>query len=298
MSTLRIGMAGLDTSHVPAFAALLHDTSNEFHIPGVKITVAFPGGSPDFETSIGRVPKFTEELRDKHGVQIVGSLEDLRGQCDAVMLESVDGRVHLEQFRAVASWGLPTFIDKPLTISGSEAAEIEKIAKGTGVCVVSASALRFAEPFQEALRGGAVVGADIRGPMSFLDKCPGYFWYGIHSAEMLFAALGVGCREVLTTREENYDVIVGRWTDGRLGTLRGNRTGNNGFGGILHRAEASQAFDVATSKKPYYASMLDQVIPFLRGEKACVPPIEETVEIMRFLEAANRSAETRAWTAL
>ncbi len=301
MKTLRIGMAGLDTSHVPSFAKLLHDTSEKHHIPGARVTVAFPGGSPDFDLSINRVEGFTADLRDNHGVEIVDSLAGLRGQCDAIMLESIDGRVHLEQFQVVSEWGVPIFIDKPLAVSGSDAREIARLASERGVRATSSSALRFAGPFQAALAEGPgerVLGADIYGPMSLVEKCPGYFWYGIHSAEMLFTALGGGCREVLAVREDSHDVVIGRWGDGRLGTLRGNRGGNPGFGGTLHREKSSVAFDVSKSEKPFYASLLEEVVPFFRGEKSGVATLEETVEIICFLDAANRSVASGQWEKL
>jgi len=300
MKTYRIGMVGLDTSHVPAFASLLHDATHEYHVPGARIVAAFPGGSPDFDLSANRVGPFTDELRDKHGVEIVDSISALREKCDAIMLESIDGRVHLPQFREVAEWGMPVFIDKPLAVSRDEAQEIVKTAEEKNVRVTSASAIRFAEKFQEVLAAGGddpVTGGDFFGPVQFLEKCPGYFWYGIHSAEMLFAAMGAGCREVLAVREEKHDVLVGRWADGRLGTVRGNRTGNAGFGGIIHRASKSQAFDVSAGTKPYYASLLEKVIPFFRGDGEVVAP-DEMVEVIGFLDAANRSAATRQWVAL
>ncbi|HRJ72165.1 MAG TPA: Gfo/Idh/MocA family oxidoreductase, partial [Terrimicrobiaceae bacterium] len=201
---LRIGMAGLDTSHATAFATLLHDQSHEHHVPGARIVAAFPGGSPDFDLSINRVGQFTAELREKHGTEIVDSLSALRGKCDAVMLESIDGRVHLPQFREVADWGVPVFIDKPLTLSSDEAREIMTLAAEKNVRVTSASAMRFAESFRQALETGAdapVIAADFYGPMPLVSKCPGYFWYGIHAVEMLFAAMGPGCREVLAVHE-------------------------------------------------------------------------------------------------
>jgi hypothetical protein len=293
-------MAGLDTSHVPAFAKLLHDASEAHHVPGARIVAAFPGGSPDFSLSINRVEGYTADLRDNHGVEIVNTLADLRGKCDAVMLESIDGRVHLEQFREVSSWDVPIFIDKPLTISAEEAREILRIAQDSGVRVTSASAIRFSEKFQEALAAGAgetIIGADCFGPMMFQEQCPGYFWYGIHSAEMLYAAMGAGCREVLATREESHDVVVGRWADGRLGTIRGNRAGNNAFGGTLHRAASRSTFDVTAGKKPFYASLLEKVIPFFRDGSEVVS-LPEAVEVIRFLEAANQSAATREWVTL
>ena len=300
MKTYRIGMAGLDTSHVSAFANLLHDSSHQYHVPGARIVAAFPGGSPDFALSADRVGAFTYELRDKHGVEIVDSISALRGKCDAVMLESIDGRVHLPQFREVAQWGVPVFIDKPLTISRDEAQEIAKIAADNQVRFASASAIRFAEAFQEALACGGdepVTGGDFYGPMQTVEKCPGYFWYGIHSVEMLFAAMGAGCREVLAVREEMHDLILGRWSDGRIGTVRGNRAGNRAFGGVIHRATGSRSFDVSTGAKPYYASLLERVIPFFRGGSEVVSPAE-MVEVIAFLDAANRSAANREWVAL
>jgi hypothetical protein len=297
MKTYRIGMVGLDTSHVTAFASLLHESSHEYHVPGGRIVAAYPGGSPDFDLSANRVAAFTDELRDKYAVEIVDSISALRGKCDAIMLESIDGRVHLPQFREVAEWGIPVFIDKPLALSRDEAQEMANLAAEKGVRVTSASAIRFAEKFQAALAAGGedpVTGGDFFGPMHFVEKCPGYFWYGIHSAEMLFAVMGAGCREVLATREDKQDVLVGRWSDGRLGTVRGNRTGNNGFGGVIHCASKSISFDVSDGKKPYYASLLEKVIPFFHGEGEVVAPVE-MVEVIAFLEAANRSADSRQW---
>ncbi len=286
-------MIGLDTSHVTAFTNLLHDPNHPHHVAGGRIVAAFPGGSPDFANSINRLEGFTCELRDKYGVKIVDSIGQLADKCDAILLESVDGRVHLDQFRQIAAWKLPVFIDKPLAVSTADATAIAGLAAAHGTPVMTASAIRFATPFQQALHeeeGGSVAGGDFHGPMAFVDKAPGYFWYGIHTVEMLYATMGVGCREVTAFREGPYDVIVGKWADGRIGTVRGNRTGNNSFGGTIHREKRSRSFDVSTAAKPYYASLLDQILPFFHGGLAGVA-FEESLEVIRFLEAANESAE-------
>lgn len=292
---MRIGMVGLDTTHVAAFANILHSTDHPYHVSGARIVAAFPGGSPDFELSISRVEYFTTELREKYGVQMVDSIEQLKGQCDAIFLESIDGRIHLEQFRQVADWGLPIFIDKPFAIASEDAQEMAGIAARMEVRVMSASAMRYAEAFQAALVDagkGEVTGGDFFGPMQLQEKCPGYFWYGIHSAEMLYAAFGPGCREVQAVREETHDMVIGRWADGRLGTIRGNRTGNNGFGGVIHRQKGSSFFEISSAAKPYYASLLEEIVGFTQQVTEGVP-LAETVEIIRFLEAANESLHTR-----
>lgn len=297
MDPLRIGVAGLDTSHVTAFATLLHDSANAHYVPGARIAAAFPGGSPDFELSIGRVDQFTGVLKDQHGVELVSSISALEGKCDAVMLLSIDGRVHADQFREVAEWGLPVFIDKPLAVSAEDAREIADIAEAKNVRVTSSSAMRFAEKFREALELDAedpIIGFDVYGPMGFVDKSPGYFWYGVHSVDMLFACLGTGCQSVMAVREGLHDVLVGRWSDGRIGMVRGNRAGNGIFGGTIHRKTRSAAFDVSSGGTPVYASLLKKVIPFLSGTGEVVP-LPEMVEVIKFLEAANQSVAVGKW---
>ncbi len=62
---LRLGLIGLDTSHVTAFTQVLNDAARPDHIPGARVVAAFKGGSPDVESSATRVDKFTAELKDK-----------------------------------------------------------------------------------------------------------------------------------------------------------------------------------------------------------------------------------------
>ena len=48
---IKVGMIGLDTSHVTAFTKLLNDKSDLNHVPGARVVAAFKGGSPDVESS-------------------------------------------------------------------------------------------------------------------------------------------------------------------------------------------------------------------------------------------------------
>ena len=98
---LRIGIIGCDTSHVPAFTELLNDPQAKNHVPGGKVVAAFRGGSPDLPESANRIDKFSATLKDKYGVKFYDTIEELCQNVDAVMLESVDGRPHLEQVKPV-----------------------------------------------------------------------------------------------------------------------------------------------------------------------------------------------------
>lgn len=284
--TLKLGMIGLDTSHCQAFAQLLNDSNNQFHIPGCKIIKAFPGGSEAFSLSKNRVSQFTEALSTMN-IEIVDSIDSLAG-LDGYFLESVDGNQHLEQFKVLAKFGKPVFIDKPLACSYADAKAITEIAKANKVPIMTASAIRFAKGIDGLIEVDETVeSCEAFGPMALLEDYRDYFWYGIHSAEVLFSFMGRGCIGVQTFSTEKIDVIIGSWNDGRIGTLRGNRTGANNFGCVVTTSKATKA-GFALGEIPYYALMLKKVIPFFQTGISPVS-LDESLEIIAFLEAASNS---------
>lgn len=291
-SFLNLGMIGLDTSHVSAFAAILNDPGHQFHVAGGKIVAAFPGNPAlDFELSYGRVEQYTNELKDKYNVSIFDSARAVAEACDAILLVSVDGRVHLQQFREIARFGKPVFIDKPFAVSSSEAQAIVREAEKFQVPLMSCSSLRYSGALTVELErtdSGEIIGADCFGPMALEPTQPGLFWYGIHSVEMLFRVMGKGCVSVTTITNDDYDLVTGVWQDGRIGTIRGNRKGNSKFGLLVHREQGTKFADVSAHPVPYYVSMLKHVVHMFHTGEADIDT-EETVEIIRFIECANVS---------
>ncbi|MBM3891148.1 MAG: gfo/Idh/MocA family oxidoreductase, partial [Verrucomicrobia bacterium] len=132
-------MIGTDTSHVPAFTGMFQAHPDW----RIKVVAAFKGGSPDISASADRVEKFAATLRDKYGVEIVGSIEALLERVDVVLLESVDGRPHLAQATPVLKAGKRLFIDKPLAASLDDARRIVQLARETGTPFFSSSSSRF-----------------------------------------------------------------------------------------------------------------------------------------------------------
>src|SRR3954453_17998480 len=111
---LKIGIIGLDTSHVTAFTDLINKKDNKGPLENMRVVAAFPAGSPDLDVSSKRIDGFTKTLKEKYKVEIVDSIDALLKKVDAVLLESVDGRPHLEQVTPVIKAGKPVFIDKPV----------------------------------------------------------------------------------------------------------------------------------------------------------------------------------------
>lgn len=283
---IRVGMIGLDTSHVTAFTKLLNDASLPEHIPGAKVVAAFKGGSDDIESSYSRVDRFTAELRDKYGVEIVDSIEKLCTMVDAVMLESVDGRPHLEQVKPVFEAGLPVFIDKPLAGSLADALEIARLGEKHGVPWFSSSSYRYYEPMQELLKQdvGDIRGAISWGPCHIEPHHPDLYWYGVHPTEALYTIMGTGCQTVVRTHTENTDVVTGVWADGKVGTLRGLRNQKTPHKVVVFGTKAVAEQGEGGNYRP----LVVEVVKFFQTKEPPIPP-EETVEMFAFMEAADES---------
>ncbi|MBI2928445.1 MAG: Gfo/Idh/MocA family oxidoreductase [Verrucomicrobia bacterium] len=283
---LRIGMIGLDTSHVTAFTKLLNDPTDKNHVPGGRVVVGFKGGSRDIESSWSRVEGYTQELQKNYGVQIVEGIEELCRQVDVVMVESVDGRPHLEQARPVIKAGKRLFIDKPVAGSLRDAIEIFRLAKQHNVPVFTSSSYRYYDSMTELKKTdvGQIRSAISYGPSHLEPHHPDFFWYGVHPTEALFTALGTGCESVVRTATTETDVVTGIWSGGRTGTLVGLRTGSTPHKVVVFGSKA-----VAEQKgSGDYAALVREVMKFFQTGVAPVSP-EETLEIFAFMEAADES---------
>ena len=284
---IRIGIIGTDTSHVPAFTQMLNDPSRPDHVPGARIVAAFKGGSPEVESSRTRVDKFAAEIHEKWGVELVNSIEELCKKVDAVLIESVDGRPHLEQIKPVLKAKKPVFIDKPFAGSLRDAKEIVRLAKAAGVPFFSSSSLRFVPDIQEMKKNpalGDLVGAIAFSPSSLEPHHPDLFWYGIHGVETLYTLMGPGCEVVTRTHTNGTDVVTGRWKDGRIGTFRGIRDGKQGYGAIAFGTKTFLMKEPKTS----YRELVVEIVKFFQTGTPPITP-EETLEIMAFMEAADVS---------
>jgi hypothetical protein len=226
-------------------------------------------------------------MRDEFGVKIYETIPALVQDVDAILLESSDGRQHRTQFAELAV-GKPVYIDKPLATTTADARAIIELADKTGTPLMSCSSLRYAAGIADLTAPEArVISCEAFGPAAILDDFPGLFWYGIHSAEVLFAKMGPGCRRVQCFERGDTDVVIGTWDDGRVGVLRGTRFEKGDFGCVAHTDQGA-ACGIAQREPPYYALMLKAVVEFFQSGASPID-IRETWDIVAFLEAADRS---------
>jgi len=281
---LRIGIIGCDTSHVTAFTENLNNPNAKDHVAGGKVVAAFKGGSPDIPSSANRVEGYAKTLREKYGVKFYDSIEELCQNVDAVCLESLDGRPHLEQIKPVLKAGKPVFVDKPMAGSLKDVKEMFRLAKEAKVPIFSSSSLRFAKDTQAVKNGsiGKVLYAETYGHCELEPHHPDLFWYGIHGVEALFTVMGPGCVSVQRTNTPEGKIeVIGLWPNGRKGVFRENE----GFRG---NAKGEKGEAPAGSFVDGYVPLVVEIIKFFQTG---VPPVspEETIEIFAFMEAADAS---------
>lgn len=284
----RIGIIGLDGSHAVAFTKVFNDPAASPEYLGYKVVAAYPKGSNDIQSSVVRVPGYTEDMK-KLGIEIVNSIEELLGKVDVIFMVTNDGRRHLEQALIVFKAGKRMFIDKPMAASLKDGMDIFEAAKHYNVPVYSSSNARFNKINQEVANGkiGRVIGADVYGPSPIEKTHPTLFWYGIHSVEALCTIMGTGCKSVARTFNDDTDISVGIWPDNRLGVNRAMRVGQRGNGGSAYGDKGIaklEATEVTGDVNPAYKKMAEF---FSTG----IVPVsaEQTLEVLAFMEAADES---------
>ena len=282
----RIGIIGLDTSHATEFTKTFNSENASSDFGGYRVVAAYPHGSRDIESSVSRIPRYTEEVKTM-GVEIVGSIDELLTKVDVVLLETNDGRRHLEQAIPVFKAGKTMFIDKPVAGSLSDAFAIFQAAKDFNQPVFSTSSLRYMSNMDDIVKNqsvGNILGAETHGDCRIEATHPDFFWYGIHAIEALFTVMGTGCQTITRVHTPDTDIAVGIWEGNRVGTFRGLRSGRPNFGGNVFGQRGIKSL----GDYPGYDPLLKEVVKYFQTGISPVTP-EETLEIFTFMEAADES---------
>jgi len=282
---IKVGMIGLDTSHCLEFTKMLNAENPLPEYAGFRVAAVYPRGSRDIASSTNRVPGYLEKIKPL-GVEVVDSIDAVLQKSDVILLESNDGRVHLEQALPVFKSGKRVFIDKPVAGSLAQVVAIFEAAKRYRAPMFSCSSLRYTVKTQEIRSGkfGPVLGAESFSPCSLEPTHPDFFWYGMHGVELLYTLMGTGCETVVRVTTPGTDVAVGTWQGGRVGSFRGNRASSSGYGADVFFAKGKQTVDDYKG----YAPMLVEILKFFKTGVVPVTP-EETIELFAFMEAADES---------
>lgn len=289
---IKLGLLDFDTSHAVEFTRRLNHTPGtpkDQLVDGAQVVIGCAGES---KLSPERIAGYAAEMK-KFGVPLVDKPTDMIGKVDGMLIEAVDGTVHYERAKPFLEAGIPCFIDKPFTCSVADAGKILELSEQKKAPVFSSSSLRYAPEIVEFAtdsKQGKLVGCAVYGPCSLsplLDRNAGLYHYGIHAVEMLYTLMGPGCARLTCTHEKGVDVVTAQWKDGRVATVRGIREGSSPYGFMGFSEKGVKAVPVGTGV--IYRELLKKIVEFFQTKKPPVPPAV-TLEIMAFIEAANKSA--------
>ena len=113
-------------------------------------------------------------------------------------------------------------------------------------------------------------------------------WYAIHAVELLYTLMGPGCQEASRVYSPDADVVVGKWKDGRLGSVRSLRPYGS-FGAVAFRPNEKVAISDPKASDGY-RPLLVEIVKFFETKE---PPFSNsiTLEMFAFMDAAQRSRE-------
>lgn len=288
---IKLGVIDFDTSHVVEFTKRLNHkgVAEDQWVNGAQVMIGCPGKS---EIMPERIPEYVKEM-GKLGVPLVDKPEDMIGKVDGMLIESQEGGAHWASARPFLEAGLPCFIDKPFTCSVADARKIIDLAEKKHAPIFSSSSLRYAPELMQFVadkKHGQIIGCVAYGPAPLFEKDPklnpGLYHYGIHAVEILYTLMGPGCQRVTCTHEKDVDVATGQWKDGRVATFRGIRRGQSKYGALAFTAQSVQP--VPIGEKYSYRELLKKIVELFESKKSPLD-IAETLEIVAFIEAANKS---------
>lgn len=311
---VRVGILGFDNYQGLAFAQLFNNPKAEGDLTGVKVTSVFPVECPDYPESAALTKRWIDScarwgtgdnkvLKEYHPVTMVKSVDELLANVDAVMICSLDGRLHVKQAESVLKAGKRLFLTRPLAASLADAQAIFKLAEQTGTPMFSCSQHRYSPGFS-GMRNhpevGKVLGCDVYGGFEIKGPAADEFIRPLHSLETIYAIMGPGVERVTCTSTDTAESLTLVWNDGRVGTYRGIKSGAvkysaTVFGdkgvstaGIYGHGVPVQGVVPTKDKYMGYEGVAIEIAKFFKGGPTPVAPAE-TLEIFGVLAAAEKS---------
>ena len=188
---MNIGLIGAENSHARHFCNVIN---GEKRWPDVAIRTLYGADNPEE----------AQKLCKEFNIILCDSEEEVIAKSDAVAVTYRKGSQHHEPVLGTIKAGKPIFNDKPFATTAKDAKEIVKLAKENGVLLTGGTNLKglpeLATIKETIHPGSTVVISFAADPQSPYD---GYWFYGIHSAEICLALCGTDVISVNAIRNKS-----------------------------------------------------------------------------------------------
>lgn len=277
MSDFRLGVVGIDGSHCYEFSRIINGESDS----GARVIFYWGAGESEKERNAAKI------LKDL-GAEPVAQLEDMPGKVDAVLVTPYN---HVRNNYLLAlpflEAGLPTYVDKVLSSSISEAKRLVALAQEKGVPLMSDSALRYVSEVQAFRDRREEVGALISG----VAAGPGDVTrYGHHTIRMMQGVFGDGIDWVTSCRDRAQDLATIRYRDGRTVALFLHRERVKRGWRFVYLGE-NETGHVEIDLRDVYRNLVHEIVAVLKGTRPG-PAADDLLETAAVAEAMRQSAAT------
>jgi len=206
----KIAILGCENSHANSFLKYIRD-NEAYH---------------DIETlgvySIDR--EAAEKLSAEFGVKVMDSPDEFVGKLDGLIITARHGGYHYEFAKPYLNDGIPMFIDKPITVTESDAYAFASELKEKKIPVSGGSSLIYSEKICELRdkvksgEAGKVFGGFMRAPINLSNPHGDFYFYAQHLVSMMTEVFGLfpesvyanknGCTVNCTVSYADYDVAL------------------------------------------------------------------------------------------
>ncbi len=202
----KIAILGCENSHADNFLALIRDEKLDIEVVGVY----------------SHVREAAEKLNEKYGVYADENYDEFVGKIDGVVITARHGDNHYKYAKPYIRDGIPMFIDKPITVSESDAEAFKKELVENGVKICGGSICIHADyvlELEKIIAGGEygkVLGGTLRAPISMENEHGGFYFYSQHLVEVMCRIFGYfpnsvksrlnGDKLTFTAHYDDYDV--------------------------------------------------------------------------------------------
>ncbi len=248
----KIVILGCENSHADIFLGFI---TSEKRYQDVKVVGVY---SDDISAA--------QKLNEKYGVKVMNAYDEEVGKVDGVMVTARHGDSHYKFVKPYVQKGVTFFIDKPITISQTEAVELARLLRDNECKVVGGSCCKYDDVVQNLRKDflenedGETVGGIVRAPVNLENAYGNFFFYSQHLIDIMTGVYGFDVKSVAAFRNgskvnvvfryENFD-ITGIYYQGKTSCYYVGRCSENcvkggtfigGLGGVCYGREFEEYY--------------------------------------------------------
>jgi hypothetical protein len=162
----------------------------------------------------GDDPEQAQKLADRYGVELCDTEEEVIEKADAIAITYRKGSMHYAPAMKVLKAGKPLFNDKPFALGVQESLSLTDYARKNGLLLTGGTNLKGLPEIAELK---SMIGSGSTVYISFAadrdSEYDGYWFYGIHSAELCVALCGENYLNVTAMPNGNALLTVVQYAD-------------------------------------------------------------------------------------